>query len=343
MSLYEQGQCKHWESTYMCNHMCFMYLAAWLGACIRQGVVNGLIVCELCAYGPLLSKGRLAKGCFCGSNRLLKRIAFRWSTWFLHLLTHGHCCCTEACCLRSLPFCTESSSQALQAPGHKGRNVKGSEDGQALRVAGFGQRVVVLLRGQVTQQRREQGGMKGHAFGPSDRQGFFVQESGTHKVSPHARELREIAQAIASQVWVPPKPGMLVAFGEEVCRLVEVPVLLCNLTQDGQGTTDAAMIFAALRMGEGLACHHHRPLRLSSYQQALPKCVQNECARPEEDSLPAALPSQRQQALEHSLSLASPALAPPASQAKARQLQPQCALLLLDRPLNDRTDIANVL
>jgi len=68
---------------------------------------------------------------------------------------------------------------------------------------------------------------------------------------------------------------MLVAFGEEVCRLVEVPALLCDLTQDGQGTTDAAMIFAALRTGEGLACNRLRLLRLSSYQQALPKCVQN--------------------------------------------------------------------
>src|SRR5216683_2564229 len=157
------------------------------GTRIRQGVVNGLTVCQSGACGPLLCKGRLAKGCFYCSNRLLKRIAFRWWKRSLHPLAHGHRCCTEACCLRILPLCIESSSKAFQAPGNKGRTVKGPEDDQALPVARFGQRVVVLLRGQVTQQRREQGDMKGRAYGPYDRQGFFVQCSGTHKVSPHPR------------------------------------------------------------------------------------------------------------------------------------------------------------
>src|SRR5579859_6453960 len=262
------------------------------GTRIRQGVVNGLILREFGACGPLLSKGRLAKGCFCGSHRLLKGIAFRWWKRCLHPLAHGHRCCTEACCLRILPLCIERSRQAFQAPGQKGRTVKGAEDDQALPVAGFGQRVVVLPRGQVTQQRREQGGMKGPACGPSERLGLFVEKRGTHQVSPHARELREIAQAIALQVWVPPKPGMLVGFLEAGFRLVEVPALLCNLAQESQGTTDATMILAALRTGKGLACHRLRLLGLSSYQQALPKCVQHECAARALDFLPAALPAQ---------------------------------------------------
>src|SRR5215469_6823668 len=47
------------------------------GTRIRQGVVNGLVVCKSSACGPLRGPGRLAKGCFCGSHRLLKGSAFR--------------------------------------------------------------------------------------------------------------------------------------------------------------------------------------------------------------------------------------------------------------------------
>src|SRR5260370_37219381 len=112
---------------------------------------------------------------------------------------------------------------------------------------------------------------------------------------------------------------MLVAFGEAGCRLVEVPARLCDLTQDGQGNTDAAMILAPLRTREGLARNSLRPLRLSSSQQDLSEGVQHICAGSEEDSLRAALPAQRQQTFEHSLSLAYLALAPPTSPEKARQ------------------------
>src|SRR5713226_5177871 len=83
------------------------------GTRIRQGVVNGLTVCQSGACGPLRGPGRLAKRCFDCSNRLLKRIAFRWWKRSLHPLTHCHRCCTEACCLRILPFCSESSSKAF--------------------------------------------------------------------------------------------------------------------------------------------------------------------------------------------------------------------------------------
>jgi hypothetical protein len=77
----------------MCAIVCA--LCIWLlGLCarIRQGVVNRLIGCELRTYGPLLSKGRLAKRCFCCSNRLLKRIAFRWWKRCLRLLAHCYRC-----------------------------------------------------------------------------------------------------------------------------------------------------------------------------------------------------------------------------------------------------------
>jgi hypothetical protein len=72
---------------------------------------------------------------------------------------------------------------------------------------------------------------------------------------------------------------MLVAFGEEGYRPIEGPAPLCDLTQDGQAATDAAMIPAPLRTGEGLACNSLRPLGLSSSQQVLSECVQNCCAR----------------------------------------------------------------
>src|SRR5215831_14174190 len=112
---------------------------------------------------------------------------------------------------------------------------------------------------------------------------------------------------------------MLVAFGEAGFRLVEVPTLLCDLTQDGQGTTDAVMILAPLRTVEDLARNSLRLLRLSSSQQDISEGVQHICAGSEEDALRAALPAQRQQAFEHALSLAYLDLAKPTSPEKARQ------------------------
>ena len=50
-----------------------------LHALIRQGVVNGLIVCEPGTSGPFLSKGWLVKHCSRSCNNLLERFALgRW-------------------------------------------------------------------------------------------------------------------------------------------------------------------------------------------------------------------------------------------------------------------------
>src|SRR5215469_14528634 len=112
---------------------------------------------------------------------------------------------------------------------------------------------------------------------------------------------------------------MLVAFGEAGFRLVEVPALLCDLTQDGQGNTDAEMILAPLGTGEDLARNSLRLLRLSSSQQDISEGVQHICAGSEEDSLRAALPAEPQHTFEQFLGLAYLALAKPTSPEKARQ------------------------
>ena len=74
-------------------------------------------------------------------------------------------------------------------------------------VAKFGQRVVLLLIGQVAQHCHNQSNTKGHARGPCDRQGFFVQPGGTNKISLHPRQFRKIAQGKASKVWKACEPG----------------------------------------------------------------------------------------------------------------------------------------
>ena len=71
---------------------CVLGISYCLRLCtrIRQGVVNRLIGCELRTYGltPLQRQARQA-AVFAVSNRLLKRIAFRWWKRCLCLLAHG--------------------------------------------------------------------------------------------------------------------------------------------------------------------------------------------------------------------------------------------------------------
>ena len=68
---------------------------------------------------------------------------------------------------------------------------------------------------------------------------------------------------------------MFVAFLEEDCRLIEVAASLCDLTQDGQGAADAAVIPTPPATLQEISGYSLCTLCLPPTQQYLSECIQS--------------------------------------------------------------------
>lgn len=140
---------------------------------VRQSIVNRFVLRECCSCVPFPSKARLVKRCSCSCHNLLERFALGWWEWCLCLLAKGCRRCTHTCGQRIVPFCADSGGKAFEAQGNVGGTAERTIERQGFSVACFGQRIVLLLAGQVAEQGRDDGNVPRHSNGLHIDQGFF--------------------------------------------------------------------------------------------------------------------------------------------------------------------------
>src|SRR6266581_2582515 len=128
---------------------------------------------EHCSCIPFPYKGRLVKRCSCSCNNLLECFALgRWE-WCLCLLAQSCRRRTEPRGLRIVPFCTDSGGKTLQARSCVDGTAEPAIERESFPVARFGQRIVLLLAGQVAEQGRDDGDIPRHSDGLCIGKGFF--------------------------------------------------------------------------------------------------------------------------------------------------------------------------
>ena len=132
---------------------------------IRQRIVNCLILRECCSFVPFPCKSWLVRRCSCRGNYLLECFTLGWEQFCLCLFAESRGLRTEACRLCIVLFGAGSGGIAIQTCGNVGRAAEGTIEYQRLRVARFGQGIVLLKARQVTKHGEGDGDIPGDPDG----------------------------------------------------------------------------------------------------------------------------------------------------------------------------------